>query len=291
MYKGAYGRIILEEKDIELIRSEYAKGLSQNAVADVIGVNHNLIRKAMKDHNIPVRTDREQALKYKSNEDFFEVIDTEAKAYWLGFIYADGYVTSKKKHQNRKLGITITKADVELLEKFKRDIQSNNPIKQYESTTGYENSKNYVRVIIASEKLTDDLIKLGVVENKTEKITFPTTEQVPSHLVRHFIRGYMDGDGSISRYKAKETFTVSFCGTKSFLESLQTHFNTSLKLDKRYDDSVDNYSLRIGGNRQVEQLLNYLYEDATVYLERKYKVYTLVMEQNQIRDSELLSVQ
>lgn len=288
MYRGKHGRIMFEEKDIEQLKTLYEGGHSQVSISKIMGVNHNRIREIMKENKIRVRTDREQALQYKCNENFFDVIDTEQKAYWLGFIYADGYIVAKRKHNSRKLGIAISEKDVELLKRFKKDIESTHPIGKYESTaSSFEGSYPYVRVIISSSKIAEDLFRLGVFEQKTEKIQFPTENQVPKRLIHHFIRGYFDGDGSISQYQKKSAFTISFCGTREFLDGLQNYFGTSLKLDKRHDNNVNNYSLGIGGNRQVEEILDDIYKDATVFLMRKHNRYIDLKEQNKKMDVHL----
>lgn len=277
----------MEKEDIELIKQKYNEGLSQNAVAEIMGVNHNLIRKTMKENNIFARTDREQALIYSCNENFFEVVDNEAKAYWLGFMYADGYITSKRKHNCRKIGISISKRDVELLHRFKKDIESTHPINEYKAAGGFKNSNNYVRIIISSEKLVSDAIKLGVFEAKTEILRFPNSSQVPKKLLHHFIRGYMDGDGSISEYKKKKHFAVSFCGTREMLMGIQKFLHVDLALGKRHDNDVNNYSFAIGGNRQVENILDVIYSDATIFLKRKHAKYVDLQKQNIKMDLQL----
>lgn len=220
---------------------------------------------------------------------FFENINTEKKAYWLGFIYADGYIAARRKHSSRRLGISITESDVELLKKFKEDIESTHPINTYKSATTY-NSQPYVRILIASEKLVSDIEKLGVFEQKTEVLRFPTECQVPKHLIHHFIRGYMDGDGSISssvKNIRKTAFYVGFCGTREFLQGIQDYFGLSLTLGKRHDNDINNYSISIGGNRQAEKVLNILYKDATVFLTRKHSKYIELKKENEKMDKYL----
>lgn len=275
-------KIVFEEKEIEFIKKKYSEGLSQRDIAKLLNVNVKTIGKAMKEHNISVRSDREQALKYTCNEKYFETIDTESKAYWLGFIYADGYILSKRKYGNRKLGIAISEKDEEHLYRFKKDINSNCLIKKY-SVVGYNNqNSNYVRVLLTSKKLTDDIEKLGVFEHKTEILKFPTKKQVPISFLSHFIRGYLDGDGCIT--KTTKGFRIRFCGTKEFLEGIQKYFHTSVKMEKRHKDKVNNYAFSIGGNRQAEKILNILYNNATVYLQRKYNKYQELIKTNKQMD-------
>ena len=85
------------------------------------------------------------------NDDYFSEIDIEEKAYWLGFIYADGYVTGSK------LGIAIANLDRMHLEKFKKCIGADYKIKSYVSNSVYGSCK-YCRILINSEKLVKDIM-------------------------------------------------------------------------------------------------------------------------------------
>ena len=85
-----YSKPIIKQEHIEFINKKYKEGLSQIDISKIMQVSPSLISKIMKENNIKIRTDREQALKYKCNEMFFNKIDTEAKAYVLGFFFADG---------------------------------------------------------------------------------------------------------------------------------------------------------------------------------------------------------
>lgn len=137
--------------------------------------------------------------KYFFNFNFFEKIDSELSAYWLGFMYADGCIQKQNKYGEQEFKIAIRDTDLELLEKFKQDIQSTYPIR-YDNSKGKEHS--LVIQSLRSQKTVEDLKKLGCVENKSLILTFPTEEQVPKKYLHHFIRGYFDGDGSISSYKS-----------------------------------------------------------------------------------------
>lgn len=210
--------------------------------------------------------------RFKSNFDFFEKIDSEAKAYWLGFIYADGYITGKQ------LGISIHQKDIDLLYQFKKDINSENNINKYENNTAFGKTA-YCRIAITSEKLVKDLINKGVFYNKTNIIKFPTKEQVPEDLIHHFIRGYFDGDGSIIKpSKGKTQYRISFLGTNEFLTELRKKMNieTKTKFSKRKPtQTVEEF--KFGGNKKVKEAKNFLYKNATIYLKRKKEVFDKVV--------------
>ena len=207
--------------------------------------------------------------KYFFDFNFFEKIDNELSAYWLGFMYADGCVLPKNKYGEQEFKIAISEKDLELLEKFKLDIKSSYPIR-YDESAG----KEHIQVIqsLRSQKTVNDLKKLGCVERKSLILQFPTEEQVPKHLLHHFIRGYFDGDGSITSYQRKGNhrlnYSINIVGTELFIKELYGFFQIgTIFPDKRKSNS---WYLTINGNRQIEIFYHILYDNATRYMERKY---------------------
>lgn len=214
--------------------------------------------------------------KYFFDFNFFEKIDNEYKAYWLGFMYADGCIL---KQDNRGYGeqefkIQIAKEDLELLEKFKQDIKSTYPIRE-DKSKHEKNPNHQIQVIqsLRSQKTVNDLKKLGCVENKSLILTFPSEQQVPKELQKHFIRGYFDGDGSIS--ETKEHYYINFVGTESFIKKLYQILNMgSVFQDKRKENS---WYLSIGGNLQVVKFYHLLYDNSNRYMQRKYEKFQLLL--------------
>lgn len=131
--------------------------------------------------------------KHNLNESFFEKIDSEEKAYFLGLMYSDGYIFSSK--HTKGLGIQLQEPDKELLIKFNQCLKSNYPLMVVKRLD--ENHQNCIRLYGYSKKIAEDLTKQGCFENKTKKLQFPSCNQVPSNLIHHFIRGYFDGDGCV----------------------------------------------------------------------------------------------
>lgn len=216
--------------------------------------------------------------KYSINDNYFNVIDTEEKAYWLGFIYADGYILTSCN----KIGISLNKIDKNHLEKFAKAIASTYPIHDYKTKQGYGNGNVYSKILVTSEQMKNDLIKFGVYENKTLCVKFP--HWLHQDLIPHFIRGYFDGDGSLT-YGSKQicgnnNYNIKFTGTHGMIDAIQLYLGTFVKLEQRYPDrNVNNYSITIGGNIQVARILNYMYNNATIYLERKYNRYLELKKQ------------
>lgn len=203
--------------------------------------------------------------RYKYDRSFFNIIDNEKKAYWLGFIYADGCV------YKRTLSIRLSTKDKSHLDKFLLDIKSDKTM-QFGTQDSFGKETEYVQLQINSVDIVEDLKKLGIVERKSLILNFPSEDIVPKHLQKHFIRGYIDGDGCITRTRRTNSYEIKAVGTENMLNGILKSLEKDTQLRKRREtDSC--YYFSIGGNLQVLNILNWLYEDSTVYLDRKYEKY------------------
>lgn len=189
------------------------------------------------------------------NEDFFSCINDEYKSYWLGFIMADGSVGNY--YNNFRLAIHLKRSDTDHLKKFHQHIDSKLNVREY----------NYgCYSCHTSNKLCNDLINLGCIPNKTFVAAYPN---IPAELDRHFIRGYLDGDGTIYHNLKTNNWKIQFLGTEQMLLSIQEKLGVQLKMQK----PRKTYIFSIGGNKQVKKILEYLYGDSYVYLDRKHLKY------------------
>lgn len=203
--------------------------------------------------------------KIKFNHDFFENIDCEEKAYWLGFLMADGCVQVITSFKSR-ISLYISAKDLEHLKKWHKSINSINKI--YTKLNGnnlMSMSQHY------SKKMAQDLINLGCTPRKTHTCQFPNIRQ---DLINHFVRGYFDGDGCAYWNLMKKHITpqlqLSICGTYDFLTKLKEILNINTKLN--FHTNI--YVLSAAGNKQCKKIVDWMYKDATIYLQRKYdKIY------------------
>ena len=208
---------------------------------------------------------------FKVNENYFKTIDTEHKAYWLGFLYADGCVVEGKKKKSTPLSLqlSLAKIDKNHIEKFNKDIESNYKITDHTIKNKYFSS----RITISNTEFSKNLIDKGCVPRKSLILTFPTEDIVPNNLIHHFIRGYFDGDGCIHVNKNKDTYSVSFVGTEDFLTTLQNIVFNEVGISKI---NIQNkgcgkaYQTGWGGINTCKQWYDYLYKNATIWLDRKY---------------------
>ena len=264
-------RPILTEELIEYVCNEYLKGRSITSIKDEIKSSPNVVSKILKDNGVTKRTPKEMATKFIFNEDYFSVIDTEEKAYWLGFLSADGYITKQRKHCSYRVGVSLAIFDKEHLNKLKNALNSNHEIKVYRNSEKNEfGQTEYCRLIFSSNKFANDLIEKGCVPNKSDILQYMGDIVVPKEYEIDYIRGYFDGNGSISF--TDKTKKLSLCGTKEMLQGFLTYFNYNIKMDKRRDNGTNNYSISFT-HRKAYGILKQMYENSHIYLDRKYEKY------------------
>lgn len=199
-----------------------------------------------------------------------EKVANDVEAYILGFLYADGTVVANgaKTKTYKTLNIKVKRTDDEVL--FKMNKYLNGNIKYYnEELNGKLFEK--ARLSVYDKNLCNRLIKLGITPNKTYEENSFVFDNIPDEYKWSFIRGYFDGDGCINSNKNNQ-FTFELCSrNKKILESIlnfiKMYINTSSKITK--GDGV--FRIRIGGNRLVIEIRNYLYDNASIYLNRKYE--------------------
>lgn len=268
--KDGSGAIIWSEDQKRFIIQEYQeKDNTLKAIAEMFHVRPESIRNLLRRGNIEITN--KKIRDYPRNSDFFDTINTPQKAYWLGMFYADGTVGRNNN------AITITLKDKEHVEKFKMAINAvNNKICDIIDTRFSSVCHNY-SFAIHDEKLHQGLIKAGVLPNKSyEQFGLP---DLTNKYMRHFIRGYYDGDGglsySIREPYSKSTFTISFTGNAMFLSELKKYLNRDYISLHQNSVSKITYQFAMGGRQQVLSFLNWLYldTDESIRLTRKYNKY------------------
>ncbi len=219
---------------------------------------------------------------YEWDTSFFKCIDTHEKAYWLGFIYADGNVRTKENY-GKVFQICLGNKDRSHLMELRESLKSNHPIHE---------DRGKPRFIIAQTELYDDLVKLGCGPRKSLTLKFPTSEQVPTEFINSFILGVFDGDGSISVNKLLQ-WHFEIIGPNAFLLKLQDIIvrNTvlqknELSLEKRKAQGQLFYLVWGGGVKlkrsdsvdRVRSLYNYLYQGSPICLKRKRIIFERLIE-------------
>lgn len=259
---------VLTDEQIKIVCNRYKAGEDTTTIAKDYPVTGAALIGLLKRRNIPRRSPSECHQKYNLDKYFFDKIDTEEKAYWLGFIYADGCNTAGA------LSFHLALKDKSHLEKFKKALNSNHPIFASIQYGHRQNSREkiyfHVYLRIKNKYLVASLEKVGVVPRKTLTLEFPLISDVmPYPLANHFIRGYFDGDGSVffNDWRNRQG-RVSFCGTQAMLSTIAYVMDIKYTgFRKKHNANI--YELDYGGSRLVERIYNFLYTDATVWLDRK----------------------
>ena len=214
---------------------------------------------------------------YYCNYHYFDVIDTEEKAYWLGFLSADGWINKNDKSNAGVVGIELQYNDIKHLQKFNKCIQGNYRITDRWRTctlSPYPDKLNHMCVIrIFSVVMYNALESLGFTNNKSFDIEIP---ELRNDLYRHYLRGFYDGDGCLS--VSNNRLSVSFCTASEALkndiiELVRIH-NIDIKdYSCIYKNGTVMYRPEVTKNSEKLKLLDYMYKDASIYLDRKYKKY------------------
>ena len=204
----------------------------------------------------------------------FDSIDTEEKAYWLGFLYADGAISFNKSNHCE---LSLQLLDAKHLYKFKQFLKCSLNVK-------YDFKIIRCRITVSNKYFHNRLCELGCVPRKSLILKFPNKNIFKSEdLIKHFIRGYFDGDGCLSHTfcnKRKNSITVSssLIGTFEFLSVVKEYLLSAsiicsnLFKDPKYKHNT--YSFHLSKQNSVK-FLNLIYSTATIYLDRKYELYLM----------------
>ena len=256
----SYCKFTIEEE--QQIINDYLQGSSMAAVGRKWNCDPSTVKNILKAYNIQSRNlsqARNNFLKQTLNENVFEKILTPEQAYWLGVMYSDGFICKANKYTNY-FGLSVSSKDKEWLEKFKKFLNYNGNIHDYVTgESSYKPGTEYSRLQIGNNKIVADLEKLGVVEHKTKIIN-----KIPNIPFKDdFIRGYIDGDGSLRQ----DYPHFAICGNYDFLENMAIYLQIPYNI---YPDK-NIYDLHYNKN-ESEYLEKRLYKNACVYLDRKYNI-------------------
>lgn len=201
------------------------------------------------------------------DDEFFSVIDTEEKAYWLGYLCADGTVSCvpNQKSGGNQYQISVVSKDEDIF--------------KFAHALGYPQNKvvkrdGYFEISLASKRMHDDLVRLGCGHHKTE--TLAVLPDVPSDLLRHLVRGFFDGDGTIHYTNGHLVFGI--CGTKKLMEYMREVLHVACATRKNHaithhPSAGKVWYLEYNGNKQCTRIFGWLYQGATVYMDRKREVW------------------
>ena len=270
--------------EVKFIRQNYNRMLTRD-IAKVLSRTVKQIND--KAYNMGLK---KEVFRYEYDETFFKKINTEEKAYWLGFIYADGCISqifNKRTGalKSQTMEITLAKKDEFHLKKLLIAIKSNKPIQQkLVKVKGIEYPS--CKISINNKKICKDLINLGCLPRKSLIVDFPKENVVPKYLIRHFIRGYFDGDGCVSYSHNNLAYIVNFVGTENMLIGIQNYIEKEVGLSRTAIKGKGKaFQVNWGGFTSLLLWYKILYSDSIIFLDRKHnKFLEAINTKKYIRD-------
>lgn len=256
----------------EIIYLYQEEGYSLTKLKEKFNYSTDKIKKILNDNNIHIRTRGEQTRitnqlrGQKVNHKFFDLIDTNEKAWLLGFLAADGSVSSDRN----RIKIGLSSVDREILEKIQKLIDSERKIMDYETNQGFFVSE----LCWSSARHKEVLAKYDIVPNKTYKqMRLPNFNNNLDKQIS-FILGYFDGDGC---FKDDDNYCrLEICSYRpELLEDFARVIGdfTGNKKTVYKDKSRINYYTITYSTEDVIKFLDYAYDKNSIFLQRKYEKY------------------
>lgn len=281
IFRRPYGNYHgLEEKII----TEYLEGATAVSLAKKYNIDKSAPFRLLEERGLNRRTMSESNRKYSIDHNYLDCIDSEEKAYFLGFMYADGYNGYRPEKKQYHIKMHLHTKDAYILEQFRVNLKSERPIiyRYKESADKYHEQAG---LDISSRRLSERLNELGCHRAKSFTLMWP--EWLTDDLAPHFIRGYIDGDGWITdgytkskrKYEVRK-FTIGAIGSDAFIEKLRTEWQRLCGVSShiaRHPVSKGISSVIISGRLQSKKAVNFLYKDATIYLTRKKEVADVIL--------------
>ena len=251
----------------QIVYQEYQQGKSSIILATKYNLSHSTILRCVRRCGGTVRRTGNAYYTYHCNSHYFDSLNSATKAYWVGFIAADGCIIDEMS-RSKLLQIGLQLADKDHIARFLSHLESNHPIHEY---------GNAARVSISNEHLCNSLAQYNIVPCKSTTMQFP---DIPEVVLSHYMRGCMDGDGSWyvpysdRIYKKRYMYpNMQFCsGSLGFLEVFQHHLMQHCQLNKTKVSlqSAHGYRFCYDGRQQLQRIVQFLYHNAIVYMPRKW---------------------
>ncbi len=264
-----YDRRSDAEGNAEVITTLYEAGYSTRDIGRMLGHGKSTINAAIVRHGGKLR----QVLG-SDYPDFFDSADTPEKAYWLGFLSADGCMITTARHpEGDHLSIRLAARDKGHLVKLKEALGAHAGVLDGMSN-GFGKPTASASLSVGSRRLTEALLALGIGPRKS------ATQQPwdgPEDLMPHYWRGLFDGDGSLAR-KGPGLWTVFLCGSEPCVRGFTSWAHEICGTKARPYFRTGCWYISIAGRSQVAKLVHAMYGNAPVSLDRKRERADRIME-------------
>lgn len=265
---------VLSQELYDRMETLYIRGNKMVDISKTLLVSDSCIRKYLRDHKIPPHTISYSNRKYNRDVHYFDIIDSPNKAYILGLLFADG----NNLPDHNAITISLQEQDYEVLANIRKELCYEGPLRFNALNDKNSNYQNQWTLVINDEHMSVQLEKLGVIKNKSLVLMFPTC--VPNKLLRHFVRGYFDGDGCVWFDINRNKCQTQTCGTLDVC----THIKELMEIIgcecfiTHPSQSGDNntFLIRTAANKSSYKFLSWIYDDLRsedIRMERKYQAY------------------
>jgi hypothetical protein len=292
------GKRRTEEQWQEMIAA-YAGGMSMTDAAAIHNSNGNVLGRQLSKRGIPRRGIKGQRYRATIDETRFSAVEDEATAYWLGFMYTDGYVMQLKHGGQWKFGIGLAIADRDHLLKFAAFLKYTGEVKVKQRRSGYGGGPT-AEILVNSWPVCGNLIRLGCTQRKTWTLR-PWIG--PEHLMPHFWRGCLDGDGSLNYTvtRGNRSANVGFVGTEEMVGALSAFvqqrtgkpgcvYSKAAQGRQSSAEGKRSFFVNWGGNISCREIASIFYGNATVYLDRKMEKAREMMAHQDARGAKRLGL-
>jgi ribosomal protein S25 len=285
--KESHKKIYFTDEQVKNIMNQFHNRVSLHTIANQYGLSQPVIRNVVKDMGFLPQQRRSDL-----NENYFDVVDSETKAYWLGYLAADGTIrvreqvdrSGKRKTRGNSIHLKLSTMDEEHLKKFRDEVCPNSVMKYATSIVKTKKgniSTSYTVILnLHSNHIVNQIVDKGVGPRKTFTIGKPNIEE---KYIKHYIRGLFDGDGCVSIQDGKRLnykITTASENMNTFLSELFE--SLGINMIRMGINCV------IGRKEDTMKFYNYLYDDATIWLERKKdKTISVLEEIKRIEEWEL----
>ena len=251
----------------------YQRGESIKQICNKLLLSESFTSKTLDRRNIKKRTSSERTQIYNRNSHYFDDIDTPNKAYILGILYADGCNTVMHK----AIHLSLQEEDKSVLDRIKDEIKYEGPLRFNNIQSKNSQHKNTWSLVINDEYMSQVLCEKGVVPAKSLILTFPTC--IPNRLLRHFVRGYFDGDGCVWFDEKRLKCQTQTCGTRDVCENILNLMEIIgckcfISHPKQCKDNT--VLVRTAANKASFKFLEWMYGDLRkedIRMDRKYQTY------------------
>ena len=264
---GTRNKNLINNKDL-IIKMYEVDRISTAAIGKKFNVTDHTVSSYLKSLGCNVSRKRSRT-PILSN--YFEKIDTQNKAYFLGLIAADGSVFQCNKG---KIVFSISLIDKDLLDLLYIEICGSDKLVREVKRKYRDGSSKMYEIKFSDEIFTNNLISNGILINKTFTLDFPNIDE---EFISHYIRGYLDGDGTVYKFSGK--LFIAFYGNKIFIPKLRDYLFNNNILETKYAiiDRGNHCSIHISSKKANLSMYNYIYNNSNIYLKRKKSIFDFAL--------------